>query len=155
MKAHTKLFLSVLPVLFAPALYAAEPTHWDTMRGTYGGDITVTVNSGKHVKGHGSVFFAPDAVTFAGVSYLRADVKEVVIRQPRGTCCEPLAVGVLPFLLLVEAIAKHEVPKDSLPFLIIISPVIVGAAAVTGPPLLVIEGIRRLMPAEVAYSVVP
>jgi hypothetical protein len=31
----------------------------------------------------------------------------------------------------------------------------VGAAAVTGPPLLIIEGIRRLKPAKVLYDVVP
>jgi hypothetical protein len=155
MKAQTKLFLFALPMLFASTLGAIEPTQWDAMRGTYAGDITITTNSGKQVKGKGNVVFALDAVTLARVSYSRADVKEVVIRRPRGTCCDSLAVGVLPFLLLVEGIAKHDIPKDSLSFVIIISPVIVGAAAVTGPPLLVIEGVRRLIPAEVAYRVVP
>lgn len=118
MKAHTKLVLFVLPMLFVFNLDAAEPTHWDAMGGTYGGDITVTVNSGQQVKGHGSVFFAQDVVTFDGVSYSRADVKEVVIRHPRESCCDALAWGVVPFFLFVG-------------------------------------GIRRLIPAEVAYRVVP
>ena len=98
MKAHTKLFLFALPILFAFNLAAAELDPWDTMQGRYGGDITITPNSGEQVKGHGSVFFAPDAVTLAEISYSRADVKEVVIRQPRGSCCDALAWGVAPFV---------------------------------------------------------
>jgi hypothetical protein len=153
MKAHAKLFLFALPILFAFNLAAAAPDHWDMMQGTHGGDITITINSGKQTKGHGSVFFAPDAVAFAGVSYSRADVKEVVIRQPRGTCCESLALGVItPFLLLMGRIVDHDNPT---PYLVIFSPVILGAGAVTGPALLIVEGIRWLMPGEVAYRVVP
>jgi hypothetical protein len=155
MNAHTKLFLFALPMLFAFNLDAAKPDHWDAMLGTYSGDITITTNFGNQTKGKGSVFFASDSVTFGGVSYLRGDVKEVVIRRPRGSCCDALAWGVVPFFLFVGGIADHDIPKDSLPYLIIFSPVIVAAAAVTGPPLLVIEGIRRLIPAEVAYRVVP
>jgi|SRR5579863_6566469 hypothetical protein len=153
MKTNTKVLLFIL--LLASTLGAAEPTHWDSMRGTYAGDITITTNSGKQVKGKGNVVFVPDAVTLARVSYSRANVKEVVIRRPRGICCDTLAWGVLPFFLLVGGIRDHDIPKDSLPYLIIFSPVILGAAAVTSPPLLVIEGIRRLIPAEVAYRVVP
>jgi hypothetical protein len=155
MKAPTKLILFALPILFVSTLDAAEPTPWDTMQGRYGGDITITPNSGKQVRGHGSVFFAPDAATFDGVSYLRGDVREVVIRRPRGTCCDSLALGVVDFVFLVKAIVQHKLQKDSLPFLIMVAPVIVGAAAVTGPPWLIIEGFRRLIPAEVAYRVVP
>jgi hypothetical protein len=147
MKAHTKLFLFVLPILFAFNLAAAALDPWDTMQGRYGGDITITPNFGKQVEGHGSVFFAPDSVTFAGIAYSRADVKAVVIRQPRGSCCDALAWGVAP---LVMGIARHDIL-----FLVIFSPVIVPAAAITGPPLLVIEGIRRLMPDPIAYRVVP
>jgi hypothetical protein len=75
--------------------------------------------------------------------------------QPRDVCCEPLAVGVLPLVLLGLGIRNHDVPKDAIPMIIIASPVIVGMAAVTGPPLLIIEGIRRLKPAKILYRVVP
>jgi hypothetical protein len=92
-----KLATFLLPMLLVtPAVQAVGPTHWAEMNGNYEGSIAITANSGKQVKGTGSVFFAPGAVTFAGVSYLRGDVKEVVIRRPRTVCCEPLGDGVLP-----------------------------------------------------------
>jgi hypothetical protein len=50
---------------------------------------------------------------------------------------------------------KSEIDKKAIPLIIIVSPVFVGMAAVTGPPLLLIEGIRRLKPAKVLYKVVP
>jgi hypothetical protein len=151
-----KFAVFLLPMfLITPAGQAVEPTHWDAMKGNYDGSITITANSGRQVKGTGSVFFAPDAVTFAGVSYSRGDVKEVVIRRPRTWCCEPLQSGVLLLLLVVGSIGDHDFSKDEIPVFIALSPVIVGAAAVTGPPLLIIEGIRRLKPAKVLYDVVP
>jgi hypothetical protein len=57
MKTYTKYFLSALPILFAFNLGAAELTLSDAMGGTYAGEITITTNSGKQVKGHGSVCF--------------------------------------------------------------------------------------------------
>jgi hypothetical protein len=125
------------------------------MKGNYDGSITITINSGKQVKGFGSVSFAPAAVTFAGVSYLRGDVKEVVIRRPRPDCCEALAVGVFPLAILIGSIGNREIAKEDIALIAAVSPVIVGAAAVTGPPFLIIEGFRRLKPAEVLYKVGP
>ena len=39
--------------------------------------------------------------------------------------------------------------------IILLLPIGIGMAAVTGPPLLVIEGVRRLKPTKVLYKVVP
>jgi hypothetical protein len=142
-------------ILLAPTLRAVEPTPWDSMSGTFTGTITVTPSSGKQLKGTGSVLFTPSAVTFAGVSFPRQDVKEVVIRRPRKFCCESFALGLFPLVLLGEGILNRDIPKDAIPIIIIASPVIVGMAAVTGPPVLIIEGIRRLKPAKVLYKVVP
>jgi hypothetical protein len=82
-------------------------------------------------------------------------VKEVVIRRPREMCCGGLVDGVLPLFILMDAIRSHEIGKDIIPMIMIAAPIIVGMAAVTGPPLLIIEGMRRLKPAEVLYKVVP
>ncbi len=150
------LVVSVLPmVLLAPMLRAAELTPWDAMRGTFVETVAITTNGGKHVNGTGDVFFNPTSVAFAGVTYSRRDVKEVVIRRRREACCEPLLTGALPLILLVGGIADHSLPRDTLPLIIAVSPVVVGMAAVTGAPLLIIEGIRRLKPAKVLYRVVP
>ena len=116
---------------------------------------SITTNTGKQFKGTGSVLFTPTAVMFSGVSHLRGDVKEVVIRRPRTVCCGALGLGVLPLALVVGGIGDPDFPKSALPAIIIFSPAIVGMAAVTGPPLLIIEGIRRLKPAKVLYKVVP
>jgi hypothetical protein len=147
--------LALPTVLLAPTLRPAEPSPWDTMSGTYTGTITVTASSGKQLKGTGSVLFTPSAATFAGVSFPRQDVKEVVIRRPRNFCCESVGLFLLPMALLVEGIQNHDIPMKTLPIIVIGSPVIVGMAAVTGPPVLIIEGIRRLKPAKVLYKVVP
>jgi hypothetical protein len=77
-----------------------------------------------------------------------------VIRRPRQFCCELLLAGVWPLWLVLDSIGDPAFPK-AIPVIIAFSPVIVGAAAVTGPPWLVIEGIRRLKPAKVLYDVVP
>jgi hypothetical protein len=145
----------LLILLLSPVLYALEPTPWDEMTGPYTGAVTITTKTGKQSKGTGSVLFNPTVATFAGVSYCRRDVKEVVIRQQRGVCCEALAIGTLPLVWMVEAIAHNQLSKETLPIILIASPVVVGMAAVTGPPLLVIEGIRRLIPTKVLYRVVP
>lgn len=153
-----KLGVSAVPILLlAPALRAAEPTPWDTMKGAFAGSITVTTKTGKKLKRTGAVSFSASAVTFegTGVTVLRQDVKEVVIRCPREICCDFLASGVLPLFLLLSSIGSPEIDKEAIPIIIIATPVIVGAAAVTGPPLLIIEGIRRLKPAKVLYRVVP
>jgi hypothetical protein len=156
MKSTNKLIVFLLPMLLiTPALRAVEPTHWDAMNGNYDGSVTITINSGKQIKGFGSVSFAPTAVTFAGVSYSRGDVKEVVIRRPRLDCCEALAVGVLPLAIMIESIGHREIAKEDIALIVALSPVIVGAAVVTGPPLLIIKGIRRLKPAKVLYKVLP
>jgi hypothetical protein len=156
MKSNNKLIIFLLAMLLiTPPLRAVERTHWDAMKGNYNGIITITINSGKQVKGFGSVSFAPTAVTFAGVSYLRGDVKEVAIRRPRPDCCEALAVGVLPLAILIGSIGNREIAKEDIALIVALSPVIVGAAAVTGPPWLVMEGIRRLKPTKVLYDVVP
>ncbi len=156
MKSNNKLILFLLPMLLiTPALRAVEPTRWNAMNGKYDGSITITANSGKQVKGTGTVVFAPAAVTFAGIAYPRADVKEVVIRRPRPFCCELLLAGVWPLWLVLDSIGDHALPIAAIPVIVALSPVIVGAAAVTGPPWLVIEGIRRLKPAKVLYKVVP
>lgn len=151
-----KIRALALPIiLLASTLRAVDPTPWDRMSGTFSGTITVTPSSGKQLKGTGSVLFTPSAVTFAGVSFPRQDVKEVVIRQPRKFCCESAGLFLLPLDLLVEGILNRDIPKDAIPIIIIASPVIVGMAAVTGPPVFIIEGIRRLKPAKVLYQVVP
>jgi hypothetical protein len=163
MQSHTndlslKLAVSIVPMLLlAPALRSAEPTPWDTMRGAYAGTVTVTTKTGKVMKGAGGVSFSPSELMFpgTGVSVPRQDVKEVVIRRPREICCEALAVGILPLMFLLEAIGSRGLDKEVIPVVIIASPIIVGMAAVTGPPLLVIEGIRRLKPAQILYRVVP
>jgi hypothetical protein len=142
-------------LLLVPALRATEPTPWDAMKGTYSGDITITANTGKQFKGAGSISFTPDAVNFAGVSHLTRDVKEIMIRRKRTFFGEPLAIGVLPLLWVVEGIGDPNFPKSAIPVVVLLSPVIVGMAAVTGPPLLIIEGIRRLKPAPVLYRVIP
>ena len=154
MKTNNKAVFLLSMLLIVPTLRAVEPTHWDAMKGSYSGSITITSNSGKLVKGTGSVLFTPAAVTLGGVSYMRGDVKEVVIRRPRTECCGLLLAGVWPLWLVVESIGDPGFPK-AIPVIIAFSPVIVGAAAVTGPPLLIIEGIRRLKPAKVLYDVVP
>jgi hypothetical protein len=142
-------------LLLAPVLRAADPTPWDSMSGTYSGAVTISTNTGKQFKGTGDVLFTPDAVNFAGVSHLRRDVKEVVIRRKRTFFCEPLAIAVLPLLWVVEGIGERDFPKSAIPVIVLLSPVIVGLAAVTGPPLFIIEGIRRLKPAQILYRVVP
>jgi hypothetical protein len=142
-------------LLLVPALRATEPTPWDAMKGTYSGDITITANTGKQFKGAGSISFTPDAVNFAGVSHLRRDVKEIMIRRKRTFFCEPLAIGVMWLVWGVQAIGERDLPKSDLSAILLFSPVIVGMAAVTGPPLLIIEGIRRLKPAQVLYRVIP
>jgi hypothetical protein len=151
-----KSAVSVLSMLMlTPVLRATELTPWDAMRGTYSGDITITANTGKQFKGTGGVFFTPDAVNFAGVSHLRGDVREVVIRRPRTVCCEPLAIGIAPLVLVAQAIGGPDFLKSAIPAIGFFSPVILGMAAVTGPPLFIIEGIRRLKPAQILYRVVP
>jgi hypothetical protein len=158
MDALTTATALLSAVLFAPALRAAEPTPWNFMTGlTRTGAVTVTTKTGKKIKRTGQVSFAASAVTFVetGFSVLRQDVKEVVIRRPRGACCDALASGVLPLILLVSSIGSPEIDKEVIPLIIIASPIILGMAAVTGPPLLVIEGLRRLKPTEVLYRVVP
>jgi hypothetical protein len=122
------------------------------MGGTFTGTITITPKKGQKFKGIGSVLFTTSDVTFAGVSFARQDVKEVVIRRRRNACCEPLVLGIIPLVLFVERIRKHDL---SLPMIISVSPFIVGMAAVTGPPLLVVEGVRGLKPAKVLYKVAP
>jgi hypothetical protein len=62
MKSNNKLIIFLLAMLLiTPPLRAVERTHWDAMKGNYDGIITITINSGKQVKGFGSVSFAPTA----------------------------------------------------------------------------------------------
>lgn len=128
------------------------------MTGTYkAGIIELTTKAGKRVNRTDAVSSTASDVTFfhTGLSVPRRDVKEIVIRSRRDACCESLALGVLPLVLLAQGIRNHDLPKDTLPFIIVVSPEIVGMAAVTGPPLLIIDGIRRLKPAKVLYKVIP
>jgi hypothetical protein len=165
MKSHTKntplkLVVSLLAMLLlAPALRSAEPTPWDTMKGTFYGSITVTTKTGKKLKRTGTASFSATSMTFEGISVPRQDVTEVVIRRQREICCGRLAVGIVPLLFVLSSIGSAEVYEDDkkvvIPMIIILSPVFVGMAAVTGPPLLIIEGIRRLKPAKILYRVVP
>jgi hypothetical protein len=156
---HIQLKIRVLAlplVLLAPALRAKEPTPWDRIGETYiAGAITITAKSGKQVKGTGSVRFGPHAVEFGGIAYPRQEVKEVVIRRHREAGCGSLALGLLPFLLLVDGIRNQDIEKGALPAIVIFISVIVGMAAVTGPPCLLITGIRNLKPAQLLYKVVP
>ncbi|HUA21619.1 MAG TPA: hypothetical protein VMB25_22900 [Bryobacteraceae bacterium] len=143
--------------LTSPALRAADATPWDTMKGRYGGIITVTTVNGRKWKHTGTALFSASEVTLLGtaISVPRAEVKEVVIREWRSECCDPLVLGVLPLLVLLHGAFHHNIPKDTLPYLPLTAPLALGIAGVTGPPLLVIEGARRLKPAKVLYRVVP
>jgi hypothetical protein len=82
-------------------------------------------------------------------------VKEVVIRRHCDACCDVLVLGFAPLGGLVEGTVQHDIPKDEIPIFVIDSPAIIGMAAVTGPPLLIIEGLRRLKPAKILHKVVP
>jgi hypothetical protein len=56
---------------------------------------------------------------------------------------------------MIGGIEAHSIDKGAIPGIIIASPVILGAAAITGPPVLLIEGIRRLKPSQTVYRVIP
>ena len=120
------------------------------------GGITVTTKAGKNLKPK-RVRFTATAIVFEGtaISVPRQEVKEVVIRRHRSTCCEPLYAGLVPLALLVDGLRNDDIDPAALPFAIILSPIAVGIAAVTGPPLLAIEGIRHLVPARIACRVIP
>jgi hypothetical protein len=64
-------------------------------------------------------------------------------------------VRAAPLGLMLEGMAQRDIPKDEIPIFVIDSPAIIGMAAVTGPPLLIIEGIRKLKPAKILYKVIP
>ena len=147
------LALSLIP--FTPLLRAADPTPWDDMQGNYSGAITVIPKNGKSLKATGTILFTSSALTLAGNTIPRQDVKEVVIRRPRQVCCEELLAGIFPLALVLSSIGSSDFPKSAIPIIIIGSPFILGAAAVTAPPFFLIEGIRRLKPAEIMYRVVP
>ena len=148
--------LALKIILIAPALRAVELTPWDAMKARYSGAITVTTKAGKRLKSNGPISFTPTAVLFGQVtSVSRQDVKEVVIREEREICCDALVLGILPLVALVDGIRNHHLAKDTFPLIIIYAPLSVAAAAVTGPPLLAIEGIRRLKPSKLLYKVVP
>ena len=148
-----RILKSRLPIfLLAPALLAVEPTSWDLMRGTYAGVATLTTKNGKTIKATGKIYFTPDSVLLGTTSQDRQSVKEIVIRRPRGACCETLDAGLVAFALLIDCIENGCEP---IPFTIIATPYIVGAAVGSGVPLLVIEGFRRLKPEPILYKVIP
>lgn len=141
-------------LLGAATLYAGQPTPWDDMIGRSStGSITVTTLAGKKLTRIGTASFSESDVHFgyAGPPVARQDVKEVVIREIRKPCCEPLMWGMAPLFMLVGDIPDGSVPKWTLIFL----PVAVGMAAVTATPVLAIEGVRKIKPAKLIYRVVP
>ena len=140
--------------LLAP-LRASDPTPWDSMNKAFG-VVTVEMKTGKTLKKTDNVTFTRSAVLFlsTGFSIPRQEIKEVVIRQQRQVCCDALVAGVLPLALVFGGMGDAPSP-ESIPLIIVWAPLAIGMAAVTGPPLLIIEGIRRLKPTKLLYRVIP
>jgi hypothetical protein len=154
--SHSLLVGILSVVIFAPSLFAIETTPWDAMLGaSYNGTATVTTQQGEKLKAPEGVVFSQSTVRSARFSVQRQDVKEVVIRARRDLCCGSLGLAIVPFFYLVETIQGHVSPDIDRKAVLIGAPLIIGVAAVTAPPLLAIEGLRRLKPAKVLYRVIP
>jgi hypothetical protein len=148
-----------LSLLLAPGLLAVETRAWDEMIGTYEhGDVTVVTKAGKKVRYRGGTWFRGSMIQVAaGHGIPRGDVREVVVREVRQDCCEALQLGAEIGVVLVAGLFVH--PKETWqtvgPLILIFLPISVVSTAVTGPPLLVVEGVRHLKPAGILYRVVP
>jgi len=158
MKINIKASVAAaLPFALLVQLRASDPTPWDSMTEASGA-VTIKLKTGKTVKRTGKVVFTASDVSFSwpSLSVPRQQVKELVIRSPRPDCCQPLWTGV--GLLLFDLAGIAESPSvPSIAEGILFLPVGLAAAAVTGPPLLVIESARRLFmkPTKLLYNVVP
>jgi hypothetical protein len=136
-----KLMLSM--VLLAPSLLALEPTPWDKMpAGWIGGDATVTTLAGKHVKLNSPIRFTPAALECNGCGHtvLRAEVKEIVIRDGRPLCSyDDFVLG------MALGLADHG------PAVLLAIP----GTIVSLPAWLVYQGVGHILPVKTRYRVTP
>jgi hypothetical protein len=149
MKLTTAISLIFPALLLVPAARAVDVTPWDAMPAGVEGSISVKLKSGKKLKSE-AAYFSAATITLDGSVIPREEVREVTVRAVRSTCCDVLWLGAEGVALGVGEMAGGEAA-----FGFAITLISAPIAAVTLPPALAIEGIRRLKPAKVLYKVSP